>query len=132
MPITHVIIEMNAAQRFFTQQPYFRQWCSQHHITYRPHETHRNKNDPNYGVQSLATLWKHGLIRLPGKPNDTGRTAALKLVDEVQKWPAGGGGTTDDCVMAHWFHEVALPQIATIDVSKIPRLKRPSWMLEAV
>ena len=79
---------------------------------------------------SLATLWKYGLIRLPGKIHDPGRTAALKLVDEVQKWTAGGGGTTDDCVMAHWFHEIALPQIAVIDPSKIPTLKRPSWMTE--
>lgn len=127
LPITHVIIEENAAQRFFTQQPYFRRWCSQHHIVFRPHQTHRNKNDPGYGVGSLATVWRYGLIRLPGKANDPGRTAALKLVDEVQKWP---GGSTDDCVMAHWFHEVALPQIAVIDPSRIPRLPRPSWMTE--
>lgn len=123
--ITHVVIEENAAQRFFTQQPYFRQWCAQHRISFRPHQTHRNKNDPTYGVGSLATLWRYGLIRLPGKANDPARAAALKLVDEVQKWP---GGSTDDCVMAHWFHEVALPQIAVIDPSKFPRLSRPSWM----
>lgn len=127
LPLTHVVIEENAAQRFFTQQPYFRQWCSQHHIEFRPHQTHRNKNDASYGVGSLATVWRYGLIRLPGKANDPGRTSALKLVDEVQKWP---GGSTDDCVMAHWFHEVALPQIAVFDPSRIPRLSRPSWMLE--
>jgi hypothetical protein len=127
LPLTHVVIEENAAQRFFTQQPYFRQWCSTNRIEFRPHQTHRNKNDPTYGVQSLGTLWKFGLIRLPGKANDPGRTAALKLVDEVQKWP---GASTDDCVMAHWFHEVALPQIAVVDPSKIPRLTRPSWMRE--
>lgn len=127
LAVTHVVIEENAAQRFFTQQPYFRQWCAQHHIAFRPHQTHRNKNDPSYGVGSLATVWRYGLVRLPGKANDPGRAAALKLVDEVQKWP---GGSTDDCVMAHWFHEVALPQIAVIDPSKIPRLSRPSWMLE--
>lgn len=125
LSLTHVIIEENAAQRFFTQQPYFRQWCSQHHIQFLPHQTHRNKNDPSYGVGSLGPLWKFGLIRLPGAPNDPGRTAALKLVDEVQKWP---GGSTDDCVMAHWFHEVALPNIAVFDPSKLPRLRRPSWM----
>jgi hypothetical protein len=128
LALTHVIIEENAAQRFFTQQPYFRQWCAQNRIAFRPHQTHRNKNDPSYGVGSLSTVWKYGLIRLPGKIRDPGRTAALKLVDEVQKWP---GGSTDDCVMAHWFHEVALPQIAVIDLSKIPRLPRPSWMTGA-
>lgn len=125
LPLTHVIIEENAAQRFFTQQPYFRQWCSTNRITFLPHQTHRNKNDPGYGVGSLGELWKFGLIRLPGKANDPGRTAALKLVDEVQKWP---GGSTDDCVMAHWFHEVALPNIAVTDPSKFPRMPRPSWM----
>lgn len=127
LPLTHVVVEENAAQRFFTQQPYFRQWCSSHRVEFRPHQTHRNKNDPTYGVQSLGTLWKYGLIRLPGKANDPGRTAALKLVDEVQKWP---GASTDDCVMAHWFHEVALPQISVVDLSKIPKLGRPSWMRE--
>jgi hypothetical protein len=135
LPLTHVIIEENAAQRFFTQQPYFRQWCAQHHVTFRPHATHRNKNDPTYGVGSMATVWKYGLVRLPGKAPgghtggvaNAGRTMALKLVDEVQKWP---GGSTDDCVMSSWFFELALPQIAVIDASKIPRLKRPSWMIE--
>jgi hypothetical protein len=125
LPLTHVIIEENAAQRFFTQQPYFRQWCIENRIAFLPHQTHRNKNDATYGVGSLGQLWKFGLIRLPGKPNDPGRTSALKLVDEVQKWP---GGSTDDCVMAHWFHEIALPHIATIDPSKVPVLKRPTWM----
>lgn len=124
--VSHVIIEENAAQRFFTQQPYFRQWCSENRIAFLPHQTHRNKNSPEYGVGSLGPLWKFGLIRLPGKTGDPGRVNALKLVDEVQKWP---GGSTDDCVMAHWFHEVALPNITRIDASRVPRLHRPSWML---
>lgn len=128
LPLTHLIIEENAAQRFFTQQPYFRQWCSQNRITFLPHQTHRNKNSTEYGVQTLGELWKFGLIRLPGKPNDVGRTNALKLVDEVQKYP---GGSTDDCVMAHWFHEIALPRITTVDPSTIPTLARPSWLSPA-
>lgn len=128
MPITHIVIEENAAQRFFTQQHYFRHWCAINRIQYLPHQTSRNKNDPNYGVATLGELWKFGLIRLPGKAGDPGRTAALKLVDEVQKWP---GGSTDDCVMAHWFHEVVLPRLVVPDPSKIPRLHRPTWMRDA-
>ena len=127
LPLTHVIIEENAAQRFFTQQRYFTRWCSEHRIAFLPHSTHRNKNDPGYGVGSLGKVWRYGLVRLPGKINDPGRTMALKLVDEVQKYP---GGTTDDCVMAHWFHELALPRISTFDPSKLPRLARPPWLAE--
>jgi hypothetical protein len=125
--LSHVVIEQNAAQRFFTQQPYFQRWCSEHRIAFVPHTTHANKAHPEYGVGSLGEVWKFGLVRLPGKPKDEGRTHALKLVDEVQKWPHG---TTDDCVMAHWFHEIALPRIAVVDPDSIPRLRRPSWMTE--
>ncbi len=69
------------------------------------------------------SLVVHGRVRLPGKQNNPGRMAAMKLVDEVTKWPEGN---TDDCVMAQWFFEYQLPNIHTPYVEP-PQRFVPSW-----
>lgn len=124
LPITHWVVEANAAQRFILQYDHARRWQSQRSVQVIPHQTHRNKSDPDFGVQTLAPHWRHGRVRLPGKQGNPGRLAAMKLVDEVTKWPEG---STDDCVMAQWFFEYQLPKIYRPQV-KAPQFKRPSWM----
>lgn len=109
VPFGHLIVEANAAQRFMLQYDLFRKWAQSRKVLVIPHQTHRNKSDPDFGVQSIASRYRFGQVRLPGKSNDPGRIAALKLVDEVTRWPSGA---TDDCVMAHWFLEWNLPRIA--------------------
>lgn len=123
-PITHWIIERNAAQRFMLQQTSLKQYLSKAKVNLIPHETTMNKSDSNFGVQSIAPHFEHGRVRLPGKPQNPGRLAAMKLVDEVLRWP---DGSTDDCVMAYWFFEWNLPKITSPDRSKMPTLTRPSW-----
>lgn len=122
-PIQVWIVEANAAQRFMLQYDHVRRWMSARKVRVMAHQTHRNKTDPDYGVQMVATPWRHGLVRLPGK-NGLGRTASLKLVDEVTRWP---DGQYDDCVMAEWFLEHNLPRLGGTPLEKQPRLWRPSW-----
>ena len=95
-----------------------------HAVNVIAHETHANKSNPDYGVQTLAPHWRHGRVRLPGKQRDPGRLAAMKLVDEVTRWP---DGATDDCVMAEWFFEVRLPDIFVPQQAPIQTFS-PSWM----
>jgi len=128
-PITHWIVEANAAQKFIMQYDHFRRWAALRNVQLVPHYTHsRNKGDPKYGVQMLAPLWKVGRIRLPGRRDTEARPHSLLLVNEVTKWNAEGtGARTDDCVMAQWFFEHNLENLHTPTIVN-NRQKRPSWI----
>lgn len=129
-PFTVLIVEANAAQRFMLQYDLFRKWASTRGVNVIPHQTHRNKSDANFGVQSIAPHYRFGRVRLPGKQHgDMGRVASMKLVDEVTKWPEG---STDDCVMAHWFMEWNLPNLMVRPGVSGRHARRPSWAREAV
>ena len=83
-PLTHWIIEANAAQKFILQYDHFKRWASLRGVQLVPHYTHsRNKGDPKYGVQMLAPLWRVGRIRLPGKQNTDARPHSLLLINAV-------------------------------------------------
>jgi hypothetical protein len=128
-PIQVWIVEANAAQRFMLQYDHVRRWCAARGVRLVAHQTHRNKTDPDYGVQMLAWPWRRGLVRLPGKQGDPGRPAALKLVDEVTRWP---DGQYDDCVMGEWFLEHNLARLWATPVDAQPRLWRPRWARRGV
>jgi hypothetical protein len=123
-PFSHVIVEANAAQRFLLQYDHVRRWMTLRKVNIVPHQTHRNKSDEKFGVQTIAPHYRHGRVRLPGKASDGSRVASLKLVDEVTRWP---DGSTDDCVMQHWFLEWNLPNL-NVRRRKPPQQQRPSWM----
>lgn len=125
LPITHWIVEANAAQRFMLQYDHVRRWKAVRSVEIIGHQTHRNKADEKRGVETIAPHYRFGRVRLPGRL--MARTASLKLYDEVTKWGPDYRGT-DDCVMAHWFLEYNLPRLAVVDLSKLPRAGRPSWM----
>ena len=122
-PITHVIVEINAAQRFLLQYDLVRRWMALRSVQVIPHSTHRNKSDPDYGVQSIAPHYQFGRVRLPGKPYSQGKANALSLAKEVTHYPQS---STSDCLMAQWFFEWQLPHIF-----RPPRPAahawRPSW-----
>jgi hypothetical protein len=124
VPVTHLIVEDNAAQRFLLQYDHVRRWQSLRSVNIISHTTHRNKSDPQYGVQSIAPHYQFGRIRLPGKVPGLGRTKAMKLVDEVTRYPQT---EYDDCLMAHWFLEWQLPHI-TRPKGVGRKLWRPSWV----
>lgn len=124
LPFTHLVVEANAAQRFMLQYDTFKRWASARGVNVIPHETHRNKSDANYGVQSIAPHYRYGRVRLPGKQGDPGRIAALKLVDEVTKWP---DGQYDDCVMSQWFLEWTLPNIV-VQGDPDATMRRPRFL----
>lgn len=126
-PIAKWIVEKNGAQQFLLQYEHVRRWMAKWRVDIIPHNTDRNKSDPNYGVQTLAGVWKYGLVRLPGRQGSSGRLAALKLVEEVTHWP---DWRTEDCVMAQWFLEWRLPQLVP-SAAPIPRQNRPSWLKNA-
>jgi hypothetical protein len=123
LPLTHVIVEDNAAQRFLLQYDMVHRWMSQRNVEIIPHSTHRNKSDPELGVESIREHYKVGRKRLPYKRNSDGFIASMKLITELTTYPHG---RTDDCVMADWFGEWNLPRIYSPEVAE-GKQWRPSW-----
>lgn len=124
IPYTHLIVEVNAAQKFLLQYSWFKDWTQLRSVLCLPHTTGINKTDKDFGVGTLRPHYRYGRVRLPG---DLGSRAAIKpLVNELTHWPAA---TTDDCVMANWFFEHNLPNLAYTD-REHPSLYGdiPSWM----
>jgi hypothetical protein len=124
LPIGTWIVEKNGAQRFMLQYDHVRRWMAHWRVDVMPHNTDRNKSDPEYGVQTLAGIYRYGLVRLPWKANSAGRLASMKLVEEVTHWPAW---RTEDCVMAQWFLEWNLPHLIPAGAA-LPRFRRPTWI----
>jgi hypothetical protein len=122
-PISHWIVEVNAAQRFLLAHDFVRKWQALHGVLVVPHTTSRNKLDENLGVEALLPpLWRTGQVRLPTM-RDNWKT--LALIDEMSSWTRNKKNGTD-LVMAHWFAELHMPQLGP--VKRPPRLWRPSWI----
>lgn len=124
-PITHWIVEKNAAQRFILQFEHVKRWQARHNVEVIGHETHKNKSDPEFGIWCVQAPYRHGLVRL----FDGLRTRIYKqqLVHELTRWNGDKIGT-DDCVMANWFLEWWLPQLTISQNSRPAVMWRPSWL----
>ena len=103
-PITHVIFEANAAQKWFLSQPHVQYWEELTGVTFLPHTTHINKKDPKFGVESLGDHFRQGKMRLPYS-TPASRLKAHFLIDEALLWP---DGDTTDMVMSAWFMRLAV------------------------
>ncbi len=129
-PITHVIVEANACQRWLLQYDHTKRWVRKHAITIIPHATGANKADSDYGVQSVGPLYKFGNIRLPGHAADGSREMSMQLVKTVTRYePAKPKARPDDCLMAQWFEIMYAAKLAnqlTRDQTP-PKATRPSW-----
>ena len=103
-PISHVIVEINAAQRWLLQQPHVQKWAQATGVTFVPHSTNVNKADPKFGLESIGDLFRQGFIRLPwGNPSS--RLKVQFLVNEATQYP---DGDTTDLIMSTWFGKLAV------------------------
>lgn len=114
-----IVVESNAFQLFLTQDEEIRSYLASKGIAYRPHHTGSNKQDPEFGVASLAPLFgtrtnkenqittKHAgdnLIELPSTASENVR----KLIEQLITWQPGvpPKKLKQDAVMALWFCEL--------------------------
>lgn len=100
-------IEDNAFQKFLTLDREVNQWLAARGVVLQPHTTGSNKADPEFGVASMAPLFrgwrdKWNLIRLPSTNTSFGVKA---LVEQLITWFPETKAKTD-CVMALWFAEL--------------------------
>lgn len=126
VPISHWIVEVNAAQKFLLQYDHVRRWRTLNRVMVVPHTTGILKTDAELGIPAMKEIWKHGMVRLPGATMES-RKQVQPLVDEVLRYNTVGKQVgTDDCVMAQWFLEFNLPRLSNRGV-KVARQPRPSW-----
>ena len=123
--ISHVVVEVNAAQRWLLSQPHVQRWSAGSGVSFVPHTTSINKQDPKYGLESIGDLFRQGRIRIPwGDVNS--RVRGQNLIDEATRYP---DHDTTDLVMSTWFHKLAVENLYTPRSSGMYRMGRPAWML---
>lgn len=88
-----------------------------------PHETQRNKRDPEYGVWSVRNQWRWGRVRVPYAPGPT-REYVRPFIEEHQGYPFA---STADQVMAGWFYQAHKDGVPRMTY-EAPRREVPSWL----
>lgn len=126
LPVQHLILEANAAQKFMSQYKFFKEWLRRNKIKLRSHHTHQNKLDPKWGVTTIPTHYAAGRVRLPG--TRAGRQVAQPLYDQVTNYPEF---SYDDAVMAHWFLEYQLQHLVRKKKKHLSVVTdMPSWLIK--
>lgn len=128
-PIRWWIVEQNAAHRYLLQHEHVRRWMLKRGVTIIGHDTHRNKADPQLGVQALVPpVWRRGLIRVPYADakvtGPTRRMDAFDFVSQMTKYPQA---RFDDLVMASWFFENKRDVMRPAR-TEAAKLRRPGFM----
>lgn len=116
---SHVIFEINAAQRWFTTSAEGREWKKARGVVVQDHTTSRNKNDPALGLASLVEPYASGAVDLPYgdlSSRIATETLARQLTQTFDR---------DDQKMANWFMELFFHRLKA--PKSLPLLPRPSW-----
>jgi hypothetical protein len=122
-PISHWVVEINAAQRFLLAHDFVRKWQSSRGVNVVPHTTSRNKLDEKMGVEALLPqVFRTGAIRLP---HMRGNWKTLAAVEELTKWTRDKKSGTD-IVMSMWMAVLNIPNLTQMKLP--PRQWRPSWL----
>lgn len=116
------VIEQNAFQLFLVHDEEIRRFCSQRGVRITPHYTSRNKQDPDFGVASVAPLFgsvkqhdaghrkgmDHNGDNLIELPDQAGSEGVKALIEQLITWQPGklGKQLKQDGPMALWFFEL--------------------------
>lgn len=122
-PITHWVVEINAAQRFLLAHDFVRKWQTKRGVNVIPHTTSKNKLDEKLGVEALLPpLFRTGAIRLP---HMRGNWKTLAATEELTKWTRDKKNGTD-IVMSFWMAVLNIPNLSQFRPP--PRQWRPTWL----
>lgn len=123
-PISHIIVEVNAAQRWLLNQPHVQRWSAMTNVAFVPHTTSVNKQDPKYGLESIGDLFRQGRIRMPWS-DIAARNRLTPLIDEATKYPEYD---TTDLIMSTWFGKLGVENLYTPRRTGLYQLNRPNWL----
>lgn len=122
-PVTHIVVEVNAAQRFLLAHDFVRRWQALRNVQVIPHTTSRNKLDQNLGLEALIPpIVRSGSLRLPTM---SGNWKTLALVEELCSWTKDKKKGTD-LAMALWFMLLHAPNLSAPKLP--PKMWRPSFL----
>ena len=124
IPISHVVVEVNAAQRWLLSQPHVQRWITETGMVFVPHTTSINKQDPKYGLESIGDLFRQGMIRIPWG-DFSSRTRCQHLIEEGTKYP---DYETTDLIMSVWFSKLAVENHYAPRRGPSYHLDRPAWL----
>ena len=124
IPISHVVVEVNAAQRWLLSQPHVQKWSAMTGVAFVPHTTSINKQDPKYGLESIGDLFRQGMIRIPWGDMSS-RVRCQNLIDESTRYP---DYDTTDLIMSTWFGKLAVENHYTPRREGLYTLNRPAWL----
>ena len=125
-PVSHIVVEINAAQRFLLAHDFVRRWQALRQVLIIPHTTSRNKLDENFGLEALIPpVVRSGSLRLP-RMSENWKT--LALVQELETWTRDKKKGTD-LAMALWFMLLHAPKLT--EPKRPPRMWRPSFLVDA-
>lgn len=104
-------IESNAYQASILQDEDLSTWMASRGVRMSAHTTGKNKWDTQWGVATMANLFKgyengHNAIELPNRRHHAG---IQSLVEQLVAWyptPNMTKAPVQDCVMALWFTEI--------------------------
>lgn len=126
VPITHCIVEVNAAQRWLISQPHVQKWMEVSGCIFLPHTTTVNKRDPKYGLESIGDLFRQGQIRIPWGTLSA-RNQCTYLIEEGQRYPESD---TTDLIMSVWFGKLGTENHYTPRKQGQYRRSVPSWIMQ--
>jgi hypothetical protein len=127
IPLTDVIVEINAAQRWLLAQPHIQKWSQVSGVRFSPHTTGYNKADPKFGVESTGDIYRQGLIRIPHS-TPSARMKTQPLIDELLRYP---DSKTTDMVMSQWFAHLAVNNMFAPKRQGQYRQYRPAYLRNA-
>ena len=95
--LDYLIVEHSTFTSWLEEDPMYQ--SLKERVTVLPHNTGKNKGNPELGVETLGGDVEMGRISLPYK-DAVGRAMSKTLEDEMNIWPHG---KHDDALMALWF-----------------------------
>lgn len=118
-PIDYLVLEVNTPSKTYPEDPELVGWLVKNDIRLIQHLTTAqsksgviSKHDVNLGLESLASDFEFGRIRLPysrGIDNNPSAMGKVKLlVDEAENYPFH---KTSDVLMALWFPKFVMRQL---------------------
>jgi hypothetical protein len=128
LPITHCIVEVNAAQRWLISQPHVQKWMEVSGVQFLPHTTSINKRDPKWGLESIGDLFRQGQVRIPWA-SLSARNQCQYLIDEGVRYPESD---TSDLIMSVWFGKLGVENHYTPQKQGQYVMRRPGWLTKGL
>lgn len=107
-PITELRVEVNGLQgQIYQYDTELVHRLTNAGVRVAPHVTHRNKWDPQFGVESMAPMFYNGMVSVPWE-DVASRRKFEPLIDQLQQFPMG---KVSDLVMALWFADLGCREL---------------------